>query len=104
MKPIILGLLALAFTGCTTGDRASEIELGMTPEQVIGVLGRPDGQSMQGSQLGYQYTNRLISGWSWDRADYVAIFTDGHLMSWGPGQVRPGSGPSFGTLVVVPLQ
>lgn len=103
MKLIALGLVAVILTACTTGEKASELDLGMTPDQVIAVLGRPDGQSQQGNQLGYQYTNRLISAWGWDRADYVTLFTSGRLTSWGPGQVRQGSGPNVGTLIVAPL-
>lgn len=76
----------------------------MTPGQVSELLGRPDGQLQQGHQLSYQYTNRLISGWSFDRADYVAVFTDGRLTGWGPGQVRQGTSPNVGTLIVVPVR
>ncbi|MGH9173484.1 MAG: hypothetical protein ACRD1H_03955, partial [Vicinamibacterales bacterium] len=57
-----------------------------------------------GDLVGYQYTNRLISGWSWDRADYYAIFDKERLVRWGSGHVRQGTGPKIGTLVVIPLQ
>lgn len=51
MKLIALGLVAVILTACTTGEKASELDLGMTPDQVIAVLGRPDGQSQQGTSL-----------------------------------------------------
>lgn len=75
----------------------------MTRAEVESVLGRPDGFQRSGSMVGYQYTNRLISGWSWDRADYYAVFDNDRLMQWGPGYVRQGQAPGS-TLVVVPLQ
>ena len=32
--------------------------------------------------------DRLISGWSWNRADYSFIFKNNKLIQWGAGQVR----------------
>ena len=101
MRSFILGLMALILAACTTGDKVSNLETGMTPQQVVAILGRPDGQSRQGNQLGYQYTNRFISGWSPDKADYSLIFTDDRLTSWGTGQVRQGG--NVGVLTVVPF-
>jgi hypothetical protein len=76
----------------------------MSPAEVEAVLGRPDGFERAGDFVGYQYADRLISGWSWDRADYYAIFENERLVRWGSGHVRQGTGPEFGTLVVIPLQ
>lgn len=104
MKSIVLVIATMMLAACTTGEQASNLDMGMTPAQVSEVLGRPDGQMQQGNQLAYQYTNRLISGWSFDRADYVAVFTDGRLTGWGPGQVRQGATPNVGTLMVVPVR
>jgi hypothetical protein len=49
------------------------------------------------------YTNRLISGWSWDRTDYTVILKDGHVVEYGPGQVRQRE-PNTGVLILVPTQ
>jgi hypothetical protein len=76
----------------------------MTRTEVEAIMGRPDGFQRSGDIVGYQYTDRLISGWSWNRADYYALFRDDRLTQWGPGEVRQGQGPNVGTLVVVPLQ
>ena len=76
----------------------------MTRDQVIAVMGQPDGFQRAGDRVGLQYTNRLISGWSWDRADYFAIFENDRLVAWGPGEVRTGTGPNTGTLIVIPVQ
>ena len=76
----------------------------MSTGQVEEILGRPDGFQRAGYAVGYQYTNRLISGFSWDRTDYYAIFRDDRLVEWGPGEVRQGQVPNTGTLLVVPVR
>jgi hypothetical protein len=93
---------AVLLAACTAGEQATNLREGMSPEEVAAILGRPDGVQRAGGYIGYQYTNRLISGWSWDRADYVAVFEDSKLVQWGPGEVRQGRGPNIGTLVVLP--
>ena len=54
---------------CTTGDQMSNIRAGMTKDQVITVLGRPDGFAQSGATEALTYSNRLMSGFSWDRAE-----------------------------------
>jgi hypothetical protein len=89
-------------TGCVTGDKVrSGIREGMTKEQVISVLGNPDGFKRSGNAEALTYTNRLISGWSWDRTDYTVILEDGHVAQFGSGQVRQ-EGPNL--LIVVPVK
>ena len=101
-RTFLIGLATLA--ACATGEKATQLREGMTQAEVEAILGRPDGYQHVGDYVGYQYTNRLISGWSWDKADYFAIFNKGRLTQWGPGQVRPGNGPNVGTLIVIPIQ
>jgi hypothetical protein len=50
----------------------------------------------------YEYANALISGWSWDRADFYAVFEDDKLTQWGTGEVRQNQ-PNVGTLTVIPF-
>jgi len=96
---VLVGVLMLS--ACTTGEKAATLREGMTRSEVEAVLGKPDGFQRAGEYVGYQYTNRLISGWSWDRADYVTIFKNGRLIQWGPGQVRQNEPAS--ALVIVPV-
>ncbi len=60
----------------------------MSKDEVVQVLGKPDGFKQSGDYIIYKYTNRLISGWSWDRADYSFIFKDDRLVEYGAGDVR----------------
>jgi hypothetical protein len=73
----------------------------MSKEQVISELGKPDGFKRSWEYEALTYTNRLISGWSWDRTDYTIILQNGRVAEVGTGQVRQNS-PN--TLILVPLR
>ena len=48
--------------------------------------GKPEGQDgfRRGADMGGQrYTNRLVSGFRWDRADFYAVFQGDRLTSKG---------------------
>jgi hypothetical protein len=90
---------------CTTGERMGDIRAGMTKDQVIAVLGRPDGFAQSGSTEALTYSNRLMSGFSWDRADYHVILSSGVVTAYGPGTVRQNSAPgNVRTLVLIPIR
>lgn len=89
MKRIIVAALAsTVMIGCTTGERIASLREGMTPAQVKDVMGAPTGQQRAGHMLRYDYTNALISGWAWDRADFYAVVENDKLTQWGTGEVR----------------
>jgi outer membrane protein assembly factor BamE (lipoprotein component of BamABCDE complex) len=90
LKFLILAL-SLVIGGCATGEKATRVNPGMTQEQVVQIMGKPDGFRQTGVYTIYKYTNRLISGWSWDRADYSFIFKDDKLVEYGAGEVRERS-------------
>ena len=98
---IVIFALAVTIGGCVTGDRVRQgVREGMTKAEVISVLGNPDGFQRTSEYEALGYTNRLISGWSWDRADYTVILQNGHVVQYGAGQVRQ-EGPNI--LILVPL-
>ena len=104
MRTGIIAICAtlLLLAGCVTGEKVrGGIREGMTKDQVIATLGQPDGFKRSGDAEALQYTNRLISGWSWDRTDYTVILENGHVTQYGPGQVRQ-EGPNL--LIVVPIK
>jgi hypothetical protein len=96
--------MVVLLAGCATGEKVTSLHEGMTPDEVIAVLGRPTGFQRAGDMSGFQYTNRLISGWNWDRADYYALFKNDRLVQWGSGDVRVETSHNFSTLVVIPLR
>jgi hypothetical protein len=80
-------LVCVVLGGCATGEKVSSLHPGMTKEQVIHVLGRPDSyDNGEGYEI-FAYNQRMMSGWSWDRADYVFRFKDDALVSYGPQNV-----------------
>jgi hypothetical protein len=103
MKTILLVVgLALTLSACVTGQKVrGNIREGMTKEQVISTLGNPDGLKRAGDYEALLYTNRLISGWSWDRTDYSVILRNDRVVEYGTGQVRQEN-PS--SLVIVPVR
>jgi hypothetical protein len=93
--------LALSVVSCVTGEAIARLEPGMRKAEVVDVLGRPDGFKTSGEYESLQYTNRLISGWSWDRADYFVILKNGLVVEYGPGGVRQRD-PNSTVLMLVP--
>lgn len=99
---IILSLTCSLFSGCVTGEKITRISTGMTTGEVRQILGHPNGVRMVEGHEVYIYSNRLISGWSYDRTDFNVIFEAGRVTEYGPGEVRQGPRPS--TVIIVPLK
>jgi hypothetical protein len=68
-------LSVILLSACVTGELMTRVREGMSKEEVISALGNPDGFQRSGEYEALRYTNRLISGWSWDRADYSVILS-----------------------------
>jgi hypothetical protein len=88
MKYIRMLSAALLLVSCATGERITNLREGLTKAEVIDMLGRPDGFQRSGDYEQLRYTNRIISGWSWDRADYSIILKDDRVVEYGPGPAR----------------
>ncbi|MGQ0522762.1 MAG: outer membrane protein assembly factor BamE domain-containing protein, partial [Betaproteobacteria bacterium] len=86
MRQLLMWLtLMFALSACVTGEQMQSVREGMSKEQVVAILGNPDGFQRAGDYEALRYTNRLISGWSWDRADYNVILRSGRVVEYGPG-------------------
>ena len=53
------------------------------------VLGNPAGFRRSGDYEALRYTNRLISAWSRDRADYNVILHNSRVVEYGPEDYLP---------------
>ena len=91
----ILIFPTLLLVSCVTGEKMTALSPGMTKAQVIAKLGPPDGYQSEGNYEVLRYTNKLVSGFSWDRADYYAILQNGTLTEYGAGQVRQDQSHKF---------
>ena len=85
---IFFAMATLLLGGCVTGERMQEVRPGMSQAQVESILGRPEGFKVSGEFTVFTYKNRLISGWSWDRADFHVILKDDAVVETGSGEVR----------------
>ena len=95
-RTLLTGVLISVFLlACATGEKITRLGAGMSKQQVIDTPGCPDGFRTSGEYEALTYTNRLISGWSWDRADYHVILQNGRVVQYGAGTVRQNS-PNFG--------
>jgi hypothetical protein len=72
----------------------------MPKAEVIQLLGNPDGFQSRGPYEALKYSNRLVSGWAADRADYYVVVKDGVVVEYGNGQVRQRD---VNTLFLMPL-
>ena len=97
-------LLILLTAACTLNDVMPSLREGMSPTEVKAIMGSPTGQERRGDMLGMAWTNRMISGWAWDRTDAYAVFEDDKLISWGTGDVRQGQGVQTQHLFVWPMR
>jgi hypothetical protein len=106
MRQLLVTLsFCVGLVACTTGQSFSDLSEGMTKEQVITKVGRPDGFQRAGNYEALKYTNLYVSGWKWDRADYFVILKDGLVTAYGPGSVRQSDGPAgVATLILIPVR
>ena len=101
--PIISILLTILILGCVTGEQVrSSIQEGMSKDELTNQLGKPDGFKRVEDYTIYTYTNRLISGWSWDRTDYYFVFKGDELYEYGTGEVRVHQS-NTGVIMFVPI-
>jgi hypothetical protein len=86
MKHLILCLLISVFLfSCATAGKINGIQLGMTKDQVIAIMGEPTSKSAQGEA---EYLNYALSEtseaaqWGWTTPYYVRII-NGKVESYG---------------------
>lgn len=79
---------AIIHVAAIMGGAFKKLEEGMPKEEVLRLLGKPDGFKRDGSAETLTYANRMMSGWAWDRTDYWVVLTDGKVSGYGTGEVR----------------
>ena len=87
---VIVILLSISTSSCitVTGEDITKLRPGMREKKVFEIMGDPDGFKLRDGFTVYSFTNRLISDWGHDRADYHVIFKKGRLVEYGAGEVR----------------
>lgn len=102
MRLLALLTALLTIGACTAGETMRQIQPGQSRDAVIRAMGNPDGVSRSGNVETLTYANRLMSGWSWDRATYQVQLTDGNVTSYGPVDIRSRQSPVT-PVVVMPI-
>jgi hypothetical protein len=100
---VILAMCVGLLAGCATGEKMRRLDAGMDRQTVEGQMGRPDGFSEQDGYQVLTYKNRLMSGWSWDRADYQVLLKNGRVVQYGPGMVRQNQA-NTGLVIMAPVR
>jgi hypothetical protein len=102
-RPLAVALLVVVLAACATGERMRSVHEGMWKDEVVGLLGNPDGVQRIGEYEVLRYSDRLASTWSSDRAEYSVILRGGRVVEYGPGQARQRD-PGTGAPTIVPVK
>ena len=102
-KLAVVIIFIFMMAGCATGELMSRLRPEMPKDEVIGILGNPDGYQSRGEYESLKYSHRLVTGWAWDRADYFVILKEGKTVEYGAGEVRVKDVNS-NVLFLVPLR
>lgn len=100
MKKVVLAAISVLFlTGAIGfGSKFKKLEPGMTREQVINILGRPDEFYSHESVVGLSYANKMVTFASMARADYYVVLVDNVVVEygiWGAVRERPTDPNAF---------
>jgi len=86
---VLLLILSACAASPIFGDRfKSTIGPGMTTSEVKSAVGKPDGYDKNGDLELYRYTDRMISGFGWDKGNYQVLFKNGKVIKYGMGSIR----------------
>jgi len=96
-------LIAAALVACATGERMRSVHPGLWKDEVVALLGDPDGTERIGEYEVLRYQNRLASTWSSDRAEYSVILRGGRVVDAGRGEARQRD-PGGGAPIIVPVR
>jgi len=102
-RPLAVALLVVVLAACATGERMRSVHEGMWKDEVVGLLGIPDGVQRIGEYEVLRYSDRLVGSWSSDRAEYSVILRGGRVVEYGPGQARQRD-PGTGAPTIVPVK
>jgi len=95
-------IIVFLVSGCFHGELITNIQPGMSMEEVKSIMGPQEGYRKIGEYEIYSYYNKLISGWAWDRADYHYIVKDGKVVEYGAGEIRQNQ--HTGMVFLVPIR
>lgn len=87
---VITAISLVFLSACAAGGISfKKIELGMSKDQVVALMGKPDGYRTQDGKESYIYFNRYIDPVvDESTADYLVIFKDEQVVEYQPMNAR----------------
>jgi hypothetical protein len=101
MKYMLLTSCLLLTSCATMPSGVRNIREGMTKENVLNNIGKPDGMLKKDGLELLTYANRMIP-WTNDKADYYVLLQNGNVVSYGTDQIRQNA-TGLNALFVMPL-
>jgi len=95
-------------SGCASlEDKIQNVSYGVSKNQVITLLGKPDGSMRSSGYEALRYSNHPVNDGSPVGSDFNVIFVGGFVVDYGYGYVRENnrreSNPSYyNRLIIVP--
>ena len=103
IRGFLVACILVVLSGCTT-QPIQNVHKGASRNQVIGLLGNPDGDQRSGEYEALRYANHLINGSSSQLADYNVILQGGLVIDFGYGYIRQPDSSVNNKLILVPLK
>lgn len=89
IKTLIFSIVLTSCAGSPFfGERFNTIGPGMSGEELKAKLGNPDSYEKSGDYELYQYTDRMVSGWGWDKGNYFVVLNGNKVEKYGIGSMR----------------
>ena len=100
-RNLLVACSLLVLFGCAN-EPVLNIHKGLTKDQVISFMGKPDSSQRSGNYVAFQYANRPINNSPTDRADYYVIFAGSFVIDYGYGHIRQGDSSVTNRLILLP--
>ena len=108
IRGLVVACILVVLSGCASlEDKIQNVSIGASKNQVITLLGKPDGSMRSGKYEALRYSNHPVNDGTPVGPDYNVIFVDGFVIDYGYGYVRENdqreSNPSYNNrLIIVP--
>lgn len=102
-KGFLVACILIVLFGCAAfEDKIQAVHKGATKNQVITLLGNPDGSERSGEYEALRYTNRPDGAGQPAGSDYIVILVEGRVVDYGYGYVKQRDPSVTNGLILVP--
>jgi hypothetical protein len=106
IRGLVVTCILAMLSGCASlEDKIQNVSYGVSKNQVIALLGKPDGSMRSGKYEALRYSNHPVNDGSPVGSEYNVIFADGFVIDYGYGYVRENnlreSNPSYNNRLII---